>query len=70
MSSTPRYLQIAAILRARIDRGELPPGAPVPSEPAMQQEFGTARNTVRHAIEVLRDEDLVVTVPGVGTFVR
>ena len=29
-----------------------------------------ARATARHAAELLRDEGLVVKVPGLGTFVR
>ena len=33
-------------------------------------EFDVARATARHAAEVLRDEGLVVRVPGLGTFVR
>ena len=33
------------------------------------QEFGVARATARHAAELLRDEGLVVKVPGLGTFV-
>jgi len=34
------------------------------------QEFGVARATARHAVELLREEGLVVKVPGLGTFVR
>jgi len=70
MAPVPRYQQIAAILRARIEAGKLAPGQRIPSEPTLMQEFGVARNTARHAIGLLRDEELVVTVPGVGTFVR
>ncbi|MDQ2874249.1 MAG: GntR family transcriptional regulator [Actinomycetota bacterium] len=43
---------------------------PVPSETSLVQEFGVARGTVRRAIEVLRDEGLVLTVQGRGTFVK
>jgi GntR family transcriptional regulator len=66
----PRYEQLAAILRARIDNGELEPGRRIPSETTLQQEYGVSRITVRHAIELLRTEQLVRTVPGLGTFVR
>jgi DNA-binding GntR family transcriptional regulator len=34
------------------------------------QEFGVARETARKAVAVLRDEGWVVTVPGLGTYVR
>ncbi|GGO24358.1 hypothetical protein GCM10010116_48960 [Microbispora rosea subsp. aerata] len=64
---THLYLQIAAILRKRIR--ELRPGASVPSETAIQREFGVARTTARRAIKALRREGLVYTVQGQGTFV-
>jgi GntR family transcriptional regulator len=34
------------------------------------QEYGIARGTARRAVEVLRDEGLVITVQGRGTYVR
>lgn len=70
MAPVPRYKQIAAILRERIARGEPGPGEMMPGETRVMQEFGVARNTARHAIQLLRDEGLVVVVPGLGTFVR
>jgi GntR family transcriptional regulator len=70
LSSVPVYVQLASILRRRIEAGELAPDRPVPSESQLQQEFGVARGTSRKAIAVLRDEGLVVTVPGRGSYVR
>ncbi len=66
----PRHVQIADALRERIRSGELQPRMPLPSEPRLQDEFGVARDTVRKAITVLRDEGYVRTVRGMGTFVR
>jgi GntR family transcriptional regulator len=68
-ADVPRYRQLADILRARIESGELPPGRRVPSETTLQQEQGVSRITVRHAIDLLRGEGLVHTVPGLGTYV-
>lgn len=65
----PLYSQVAAILRARIESGELPPNRPIPGIPHLQQEFGVARGTVMKAVEILRSEGLVHTVQGRGTFV-
>lgn len=48
---------------------ELEPGHPVPSEADLQREFGVARTTARRAIHVLREEGLIYTVQGEGTFV-
>jgi GntR family transcriptional regulator len=69
VSPVPVYRQIAAMLRARIESGELAPGMPLPSEVAVMQETGVARDTVRKAVALLRDEGLVITVQGKGTFV-
>ena len=40
----------------------------LPSENTLVQEYGLAADTVRHAIAVLRDEGIVFTTPGLGTF--
>jgi GntR family transcriptional regulator len=66
---TPVYVQVADIVAGRIERGELLPNRPIPSEVSMQQEFGIARGTVRRAVEELRTRGLVATVSGRGTFV-
>ncbi|WP_113700002.1 GntR family transcriptional regulator [Nonomuraea lactucae] len=65
---THLYMQISEIIRSRIVSG-LPPGSPVPSEAELQKEFGVARTTARKAIRILRDQGLVHTVRGEGTFV-
>ena len=68
-SATPVYVQVAEILRARIESGELLPDRPVPSESQLQQDLGVARGTARKAITVLREQGLVVTVRGRGSYV-
>ncbi|MFG1964344.1 GntR family transcriptional regulator [Nonomuraea sp. NPDC049028] len=64
---THPYQQISAIIRSRV--ATLSPGDPVASEAEIQREFGVARTTARRAIRVLRDEGLIHTVQGGGTFV-
>ena len=66
----PVYRQLAAILRAQIESGELRPGRPVTSERTLTQRYGVAVVTVKKAVEVLRSEGLVHTVIGRGIFVR
>jgi GntR family transcriptional regulator len=68
-SATPVYVQVAEILRSRIESGELLPDRPVPSESQLQQELGIARGTARKAIVLLREQGLVVTVRGRGSYV-
>ena len=62
--------QLASILRAQIQSGELPPGRIMTSEATLMQEHGLARGTVRKAIDALVQEGLVNRVQGRGTFVR
>jgi len=66
---TPLYLQIAAILRGQIERGEIAPGRPVPSETQLMGRYEVARLTARKAVRVLADEGLVEVVPGRGAYV-
>ena len=63
------YLQLAAILRGQIERGELVPRQPLPSESYLVGNYGVSRGTARRAVQVLRDEGLVVTIPQRGTYV-
>lgn len=64
----PKWEQIASVLRERIAVGELPPRTLI-SEVRLEAEFGVARGTVRKATAALRDEGLIVTTPGMGSFV-
>jgi GntR family transcriptional regulator len=61
-----RYLEIADSLRGRIADGLV--GA-LPSEAELGAEFGASRVTVRHALELLRDEGILASRRGSGWFV-
>ena len=69
LSGTPVYVQLAALLRAAIESGELPPDRPLPSYITLMQEHGVARGTVAKAVRVLVDEGRVRIVPGRGAYV-
>ncbi|MCC3652722.1 GntR family transcriptional regulator [Streptomyces sp. S07_1.15] len=64
----PKWAQIAEVIRDRIRTGEYPPHHRL-SEVQMEAEFGVARATVRKVTAALRDEGLIVTTPGMGSFV-
>jgi DNA-binding GntR family transcriptional regulator len=66
-SPVPAYEQLAAILRARISAGEWRTG-PLPSVKQMQDTYDVGRDTVLHAIDILRTEGLVFTVKRRGTY--
>lgn len=56
-------------LRDQIASGSYPPGARLPSEARMTQEFGVSRTVVREAISSLRADGLVEPRQGAGVFV-
>ena len=68
-SNEPFYRQLAAIIRGRIEAGELARLDPLPSETVLEQDYGLSRDTVRRAVALLRDEGVVFTVPHRGTYV-
>lgn len=63
-----RARQVADLLRRQIVHGQVTHGQ-LPLEAALAREFGVSRNTVREALDLLRDEGLVERCPGVGTTV-
>lgn len=65
-----RWQDIAAVLRAEIQRGEHPPGSVIPSETELQQRFAVSRTTVRRAVAQLTAEGLIEPVRRRGTVVR
>lgn len=64
------YRQIADRLRAMIERGELEPGAQLPSETHLVGEYKVSRVTARRALSVLVTDGLVISEHGRGWFVR
>ena len=65
----PPYRQIANALREQITSGAIPPGRRIPSLVELETEYGVARDTLRKAVRVLKDEGLVETITGMGVYV-
>ncbi|MFG1702301.1 GntR family transcriptional regulator [Nonomuraea sp. M3C6] len=65
----PIYKQVAELVRDKIERGELKAGDPVPSEAALEKDHEIARTTARRVARELREQGLVYTIQGEGTFV-
>jgi GntR family transcriptional regulator len=65
----PKYHRLKEALLECMADGALPPGALIPSEPELCQEFGVSRITVRRAIGDLVHEGKLRAVQGKGTFV-
>ncbi|MFJ8950038.1 GntR family transcriptional regulator [Streptomyces sp. NPDC102381] len=56
----PLHQRLGAEFRRRIESGEWPEGAPVPSEAQLCEEFGTSRGPVRQALAQLRADGHLV----------
>lgn len=64
------YAKFADYLTSYIDDGTLAPGAMLPNERNLAAEHGISVGTARRAIQLLRERELVITLPSRGTFVR
>lgn len=65
----PRWMQVAAVIRERIEDGTYPPGTRVPSVLQLTGEFGIAGATAQKVHRALRGDGLIYTEPGLGSFV-
>lgn len=68
-SFTPRYARIEQGLRDRIQSGELPPGAQLPSENDIVEQFAVSRITAKRVLNDLVKSGLAYRQQGRGTFV-
>lgn len=64
-----KYMQIYGELKRGIKDGVFSPGERLPSESALCREYDVQRDTVRHALELLVNDGLIVKQPGRGSFV-
>lgn len=68
-ASLMKYVQVADDIQARIKAGQLQPGARLPGEREMAEQYRIAYGTARRVIQELRDRGLAQTVPSKGTFI-
>ena len=69
VSGAPLYQQIAGQLRAMIVSGRLSPGDPLPSIRQLAADLVISVITTKRAYQELDAQELIVTLPGRGTFV-
>jgi GntR family transcriptional regulator len=60
--------QVADRIRQKIEAGEI--GPKLPSHMDLAEQMEVAPRTVQRALELLKADGLIYTVPGRGTFVR
>nr|WP_255725054.1 GntR family transcriptional regulator [Photobacterium sp. OFAV2-7] len=64
------YRQIADAIREQIQSGEYKPGDALPTEAQLREEFSVSRVTVRQALKLLIEQDVLESVQGSGTYVK
>ena len=70
MGNKPMYRQIADAFREKINAGELKPGDALPTESSLQEAFSVSRVTVRQALKLLADEQIIESIQGSGSYVK
>jgi DNA-binding GntR family transcriptional regulator len=63
------YEEIAADIREQIASGKLPPGSQLGPLRQLREHYGVAEGTIQSALRVLRDEGLIETFHGRGSFI-
>jgi GntR family transcriptional regulator len=63
-------VQVADDIRLKIERGDWPGGHKLPSFDELGRTYGSSLAVVRKAVDLLKQQGLIVTVQGTGTFVR
>ena len=66
----PTSQQIANVLRAAILTRRFAPGERLPTQTDLAERYGVARETVKTALRILRDDRLIISRQGSGAYVR
>jgi len=66
----PQFVKVASSIRTAILTGEFKPGEQLPPGQELAKFFNVARETVRQATRVLREEGFVTSQAGSGVYVR
>ncbi|MBC8585151.1 GntR family transcriptional regulator [Youxingia wuxianensis] len=65
----PLYVQFGDKIRAMIQNGDLKYGQSIPSERELSETYSIDRKTIRKGLALLVEEELLVRIPGKGTYV-
>ena len=64
-TATPKYQILLDWVMENAENGKMKPGCKIPSENELAEMFGISRQTVRHAIGLLEQKDVVKRVRGI-----
>ena len=67
--TSPLYIQIAEDIKSRIGQGALLPNTRIPTEMELGTHYGVSRITIRKALELLVDEEILIRKQQIGTFI-
>lgn len=70
VSKKPIYRQIADTLRQQVVDGELKPGDALPTEALLREQYNVSRVTVRQALKLLTEEQVIESIQGSGWYVK
>lgn len=70
MAENAKYQQVADWIQGRLISGELKPGDRLESENELGARFGISRQTVRHALDALEWQGVLLRRRGSGTYIR
>lgn len=68
-TNEPLYQQLIEIIKEQINTGKLKTGDQIPTEAELSERYNVSRITVRKAIELLAEDDILIKKQGIGTFV-
>lgn len=68
-SAVPVWRQVYAFISGAVARGDLQPGDGLPGEQSMADAMDVSIDTVRQALAVLREDGVIVTTKGIGSFI-
>lgn len=68
-SRVPLYLQVAKLMRKKIESQEWPFGQQIPTLKLLEEEYQVSRITLRAALSQLEESGIILRKRGLGTFV-
>lgn len=70
MKNDALYVEISKQILRDIECGIYPESAPLPDEETLRKKYNVARSTLRRALELLKEKEVVFSVQGNGTFIK
>ena len=67
--TSPLYLQISEDIKRKIHNGEYQVNTKIPTEAELEKIYGASRITIRKALELLVEDEILSRKPKIGTYV-